>query len=102
MTKAALASYIAKSDPDGIDDGLEQRPLVVFTHCYVAAFALDLVNEKPEAILTYCNVQLAKVKVNVSVWYTGLFLVEIRLEVVTFDVFGSQVAPTYPNPSHAG
>ncbi len=56
VIKVALANYVANSDPDGIDHGLEQRPLMAFTLCYVAAhLGLDLVDEeKAEAILTYC------------------------------------------------
>ena len=57
VIKVALANYVANSDPEGIDHGLEQRPLMAFTLCYVAAhLALDLVDEeKAEAILTYCE-----------------------------------------------
>jgi hypothetical protein len=60
VTKVALANYIANSDPQGIDHGLEQRPLMAFTLCYVAAhLALHLVDEeKAEAILTYCEEHL--------------------------------------------
>ena len=57
VTKVALANYVVNSDPDGIDHGLEQRPLMAFTLCYVAAhLALDLVDaQKAEAILIYCE-----------------------------------------------
>ena len=57
VTKVALANYVANSDPGGVDHGLEQRPLMAFTLCYVAAhLALDLVDEQEaEAILTYCE-----------------------------------------------
>ena len=57
VTKVALANYIANSDPEGVDHHLEQRPLMAFTLCYVAAhLALDLVDEQEaEAILTYCE-----------------------------------------------
>lgn len=57
VTKVALANYIANSDPEGVDHGLEQRPLMAFTLCYVSAhLALDLVDEQEaEAILTYCE-----------------------------------------------
>jgi len=57
VTKVALANYVANSDPEGLDHGLEQRPLMAFTLCYVAAhLALDLVDEQDaEAILTYCE-----------------------------------------------
>lgn len=52
---------LRNSNPAGIDHGLEQRPLMAFTLCYVAAhLALDLVNEQEaEAILTYCENHLA-------------------------------------------
>ena len=57
VIKVALANYVANSDPEGVDHGLEQRPLMAFTLCYVAAhLALDLVDEeKAQAILTYCE-----------------------------------------------
>ncbi len=57
VTKVALANYVVNSDPEGIDHGLEQRPLLAFTLCYVDAhLAIDLVDEKKaEAILTYCG-----------------------------------------------
>jgi hypothetical protein len=57
VTKVALANHIANSDPDGVDHGLEQRPLMAFTLWYVAAhLAVDLVDEQEaEAILTYCE-----------------------------------------------
>lgn len=60
VTKVALANYVANSDPDGIDHGLEQRPMMAFTLCYVAAhLALDLVDEQEaEAILIYCEEHL--------------------------------------------
>ena len=60
VIKVALANYIANSDPEGVDHGLEQRPLMAFTLCYVAAhLALDLVDEqKAETILTYCEEKL--------------------------------------------
>lgn len=48
------------SDPQGVDHGLEQRPLMAFALCYVAAhLALDLVDEeKAQVILMYCEEQL--------------------------------------------
>jgi hypothetical protein len=57
VIKVALANYVANSDPEGVDHGLEQRPFMAFTLCYVAAhLALDLVDEQEaEAILTYCE-----------------------------------------------
>jgi hypothetical protein len=60
VIKVALANYVANTDPDGIDHGLEHCPMMAFTLCYVAAhLALDLVDEeKAEAILTYCEEHL--------------------------------------------
>ena len=60
VTKVALANYVANSDPEGVDHSLEQRPLMAFTLCYVAAhLALNLVDEeKAEAILMYCEEHL--------------------------------------------
>ena len=57
VIKVALANYVANSDPESVDHGLEPRPLMAFTLCYVAAhLALDLVDEQEaEAILTYCE-----------------------------------------------
>ena len=57
VTKGALANYVANSGPDGIDHGLESRPLVAFAVCYVAApYVLDLIDEQEaEAILGYCE-----------------------------------------------
>ncbi len=37
VTEGALANYVANSDPDGIDHGLEQRPLLAFTVCYITS-----------------------------------------------------------------
>ncbi|HZZ77885.1 MAG TPA: hypothetical protein VFE62_05175 [Gemmataceae bacterium] len=60
VIKVALANYVANSDPEGVDHGLKDRPLMAFTLCYVAAhLALDLVDEQEaEAILTYCEEHL--------------------------------------------
>jgi len=60
VIKVALANYIANTNPDGIDHGLEHHPIMAFTLCYVAAhLALDLVDEeKAEAVLTYCEEHL--------------------------------------------
>ncbi len=60
VTETALANYVANSDPDGIDHGLEQRPLLAFVLCYVTAhLALDLLDEQQaEAILIYCEEHL--------------------------------------------
>ena len=57
VIKVALANYVVNSDPEGIDHGLEQRPMMAFTLCYVAAhLALDLLDEEQaEAILTCCE-----------------------------------------------
>jgi hypothetical protein len=60
VIKVALANYVVNSDPEGIDHGLQQRPMMAFALCYVAAhLALDLLDEqKAEAIMTYCEVHL--------------------------------------------
>jgi hypothetical protein len=60
VIKVALANYIANTDPDGIDHGLERHPMMAFTLCYVAAhLALDLVDEQEaEAILVFCEEHL--------------------------------------------
>ncbi len=57
VIKVALANYVANTDPDGIDHGLEHHPMMAFTLCYVAAhLALELVDEQEaEAILVYCE-----------------------------------------------
>lgn len=60
VTEVALANYIANSDPDGIDHGLEQRPLMAFTLCYVTShLALGLLDEATaESILMDCDEHL--------------------------------------------
>ena len=60
VTKVALANYVVNSDPEGIDHGLVQRPMMAFTLCYVTAqLALDFLDEqRAEAILTYCEERL--------------------------------------------
>jgi hypothetical protein len=60
VTKTALANYVVNSDPEGVDHGLESKPLLAFAVCYVTAhLALDLVDEKrAEAILNYCEEHL--------------------------------------------
>jgi len=57
VTEVALANYVANSNPEGVDHGLEQRPLTAFTLCDVAAHrALGLVDEvTAETILIYCE-----------------------------------------------
>ena len=53
MTEGALANYVANSDPDGIDHGLEQRPLMAFAMCYIAAhYVLDLIDEQQAESIT--------------------------------------------------
>ena len=54
VTEGALATYVANSDPDGIDHGLESKPLLAFAVCYVTAhYVLDLIDEQEaESILT--------------------------------------------------
>lgn len=60
VTKVALANYVVNSDPEGVDHQLEQRPIMAFALCFVAAhLALDLVKEEEaEAILDYCEEHL--------------------------------------------
>ncbi len=60
VTETALANYVVNSDPEGVDNGLETKPLMAFALCYVTAhLALDLVDEeKAEAILNYCEEHL--------------------------------------------
>jgi len=57
VTETALANYVVNSDPEGVDHGVESKPLLAFAVCYVTAhLALDLVDEKrAEAILNYCE-----------------------------------------------
>ena len=57
VTEGALANYVANSDPDGIDHGLEQRPLLAFAVCYLTAhYVLDLIDEQEaSAALDYCE-----------------------------------------------
>lgn len=57
VTEGALANYVANSDPGGIDHGLEQRPLMAFAMCYIAAhYVLDLIDEEQaSAVLDYCD-----------------------------------------------
>ena len=57
VTEGALANYVANSDPDGIDHGLESRPLLAFAVCYLTAhYVLDLIDEQQaSAALDYCE-----------------------------------------------
>jgi len=57
VTEGALANYVANSDPDGIDHGLDQRPLLAFAMCYIAAHSvLDRIDEEQAtAALDYCE-----------------------------------------------
>jgi hypothetical protein len=57
VTEGALANYVANSDPDGIDHGLDQRPLLAFAMCYIAAhYVPDLIEEEQAtAALDYCE-----------------------------------------------
>ena len=57
VTEGALANYIANSDPDGIDHGLESKPLLAFAVCYLTAhYVLDLIDEQEaSAALDYCE-----------------------------------------------
>jgi hypothetical protein len=53
---------VVNSDPDGIDHGLETKPMLAFAVCYVGAhLALDLLDEQEaEAILNYCEAHLGE------------------------------------------
>ena len=57
VTEGALANYVANSDPDEIDHGLERRPLLAFAMCYVTAhYVLDLIDDgEAESILNHCD-----------------------------------------------
>jgi hypothetical protein len=65
VTKTALANYVVNSDPDGIDHGLETRPILAFALCYVAAhLAIDLLDEsQAEDILVYCEKHLDELEI---------------------------------------
>ena len=60
MAEGALANYVVNSDPDGIDHGLEHRPLMAIAFCYVTAhFVLDLIDDQEaEEILDFCDEHL--------------------------------------------
>ena len=60
VIETALANYVANSDPQSIDHGLESKPMLAFAVCYVGAhIALDLLNEQEaEAILNHCQEHL--------------------------------------------
>jgi hypothetical protein len=63
VTETALANYVVNSDPEGVDHGLETKPLLAFALCYVTAhLALDLVDEEQaEAILDHCEEHLEEI-----------------------------------------
>jgi hypothetical protein len=63
VTETALANYVVNSDPEGVDHGLETKPLLAFAVCYVTAhLALDLINEqKAVAILDHCEEHLEEI-----------------------------------------
>jgi len=60
VTEGALANYIANSDPDGVDHGLAQRPLMAFAMCYITAhYVLGLIGEEQAtAALEYCDEEI--------------------------------------------
>jgi hypothetical protein len=60
VTEGALANYVANSSVDGIDHGLESRPLLAFAVCYITAhYVLDLIDEEQaSATLDYCDENL--------------------------------------------
>jgi hypothetical protein len=51
---------LANSGSEGMNHGLEQRPLMAFTLCYVTShLALDLIDEETaETVLAYCEEHL--------------------------------------------
>lgn len=57
VTEGGLANYVANSDPDGIDHGLDARPLLAFALCYVTAHhVFDLIDDREaETVLDFCN-----------------------------------------------
>ena len=57
VTEGALANYVANSDPDRLDNGLESRPLLAFAVCYVTShYVLDLIDDREAAtVLDYCD-----------------------------------------------
>ncbi len=57
VTEGALANYVANSDPDRLDHGLESRPLLAFAVCYVTShYVLDLIDDREAAtVLDYCD-----------------------------------------------
>lgn len=60
VIEVALANYVVNSDPKGVNHNLENRPLMAFALCYVAAhLALGLVDEhEASSILTHCEKHL--------------------------------------------
>jgi hypothetical protein len=47
VTEGSLATYVANSSPDGIDHGLESRPLLAFAVCYITAYhVLGLIDKE--------------------------------------------------------
>lgn len=60
VTEGALANYVANSSPDGVDHGLETRPLLDFAVCYITAhYVLDLIDEdEATATLDLCEENL--------------------------------------------
>ncbi len=66
VTEAALANYVANSDSEGVERGLERQPLLAFCLCYVTShLALDLVNEQQaETNLNYCEEHLKDLETN--------------------------------------
>ena len=55
VTEGTLTNYVANSDPDGIDHGLESRSLLALAVCYVTAhYVLDLIDEREaETVLSF-------------------------------------------------
>ena len=55
VTEGTLTNYVANSDPDGIDHGLESRSLLALAVCYVTThYVLDLIDEREaETVLSF-------------------------------------------------
>jgi hypothetical protein len=93
VTEGALANYVANSDPDGIDHGLEQRPLMAFAICYIAAhYVLDLIDEEQAtAALECCDEEMGRLMSEQHKIWMEQFEAARNIE----DDFGTQKALEY-------
>ena len=57
VTEVALANHVANSTGEATGHGVNEKPMLAFAVCYVAAhLALDLLDEQQaDAILAYCE-----------------------------------------------